>query len=166
MDHPDRAARHDHPDRPDAPPPAADRPRPDHPHRPHSDTPDARPLAMGDTSSSPRSSASAPCPRSPETRPRPRRRSTRPRPRPAQNTPTAPPRRPQLAHPHQREPIRHRQPGSTPPSHSRRPISRQLHQHQHSERWIEAKRSASLPSCLRLVCGRGRRRCRGPSWLC
>ena len=25
------------------------RPRPDHPHRPHSDTPDARPMAMGDT---------------------------------------------------------------------------------------------------------------------
>jgi hypothetical protein len=48
MDHPDRAARHDHPDRPDHPPPAADRSRPGYSHRPDSDTPDADPVAMGD----------------------------------------------------------------------------------------------------------------------
>ena len=47
MDHSDRAARHGHPDRPNHPPPATDRPRPDHPHRAHSDTPTACPMAMG-----------------------------------------------------------------------------------------------------------------------
>ena len=62
LDHPDRAARHRDPHRPHVAPPAADRSRPDHPNRPDSDTPDARPVAMGDRRSSPPSSASAPLP--------------------------------------------------------------------------------------------------------
>ena len=37
------------PTSPDTPPSAADCPRPDHSHRSTSDTPDARPMAMGDT---------------------------------------------------------------------------------------------------------------------
>ena len=47
MDHRDRATRHDHTDRQHTTPPAADRARPDHPHRSDSDTPPARPVAMG-----------------------------------------------------------------------------------------------------------------------
>jgi hypothetical protein len=128
------------PDRPDHPPPAAERSWPGYLHRPDSDTPDAGPMALGDRL--PHRPPAPPCRAGAHLKARRGNRPDRPpgdpRPRPAQNTTTTTPRRPNPGPRHQRDPIRSTGPQlNTPdplPATNQAPATPAAH----SERWIEA----------------------------